>query len=124
VTFDRFMNRKVNPLTAAILRSRVHGLISRRVVLLEYRGRRSGRRLSVPASYRREDDELRIVSSPRRVWWRNLQGGAPVRVLLRGTWRDATATAESGATVAIRVVLQPAAPPAAPRAEASAPPAA
>ena len=101
------MKRFVNPVVRAILRSRLHVLISRRVALLEYRGRRSGRRLTVPVNYRRDGDELRLVSSPGRVWWRNLRGGAPVRVLVRGAWHDATATAEPGPTVTVRVALRP-----------------
>ncbi len=81
------MNRIVNPALKAILRSPVHRLASRRVALITYTGRRSGREYTIPCFYRDRGDEVTIaVGWPeRKVWWRNLteEGGA-VRLLVQG----------------------------------------
>lgn len=68
----------------ALLRSPLHGLLSRAVLLLTYTGRRSGRPVTVPVNYARDGGDLYIFSRRDRLWWRNLRGGAPVRVRLRG----------------------------------------
>ena len=73
-----------NPIVVAILRSPLHGLMSNSVMLLTYRGRRSGRAFTTPISYVRDGEDLLAVASRDHAWWRNLRGGAPVRVRLRG----------------------------------------
>jgi deazaflavin-dependent oxidoreductase (nitroreductase family) len=73
-----------NPIAVAILRSPLHGLMSNSVMLLTYRGRRSGRAFTTPISYVRDGEDLLAVASRDHAWWRNLRGGAPVRVRLRG----------------------------------------
>jgi hypothetical protein len=72
----------VNPIVSLILRSSLHRLISGQVLLLTYFGRRSGRKLTIPVNYTREGETLILFSDHR--WWKNLQGGAPVSVLLQG----------------------------------------
>lgn len=73
-----------NPIAVAILRSPLHGLMSNSVMLLTYRGRRSGRAFTTPISYVRDGGDILAVASRDHAWWRNLRGGAPVRVRLRG----------------------------------------
>ncbi len=41
----------VNPLVAGILRSRVHSLLSGRLMLLTYTGRKSGRARTIPVEH-------------------------------------------------------------------------
>ena len=78
------LQRLYNPVITAILRSPLHGLMSNSVMLLTYRGRRSGRAFTTPISYVRDGEDLLAVASRDHAWWRNLRGGAPVRVRLRG----------------------------------------
>jgi hypothetical protein len=52
-----------NPIVAAILRSPPHALTSNSVVLLTYRGRRSGRAFATPIGYVRDGDDLLAVAS-------------------------------------------------------------
>ena len=73
-----------NPIVVAILRSPLQGLMSNSVMLLTYRGRRSGRAFTTPISYVRDGEDLLAVAFRDHAWWRNLRGGAPVRVRLRG----------------------------------------
>jgi hypothetical protein len=88
---DRLCNRLVNPVVRGLARSRLHVLMDDAVVLVTVRGRRSGRQITVPAGYAAQDGELLLVSRTGRRWWRNLVGGAPVRVLLRGREQCGTA---------------------------------
>jgi hypothetical protein len=78
-----------NAFVTTILRSRWHGMRSARLLLLTFTGRKSGKEFTTPLRYVQEGETLRItVMYP---WWKNLAGGATVRVLLRGQMRTGTA---------------------------------
>lgn len=83
-----------NPLMAAILRSPLHGMLSRNTMLITVRGRKTGRPVTTPVNYVRQGNDLLTVSFRSRTWWRNLRGGAPVELLLEGARRSATASVE------------------------------
>ena len=73
-----------NPIMTWFLRSPFHGVISRGVMLITVTGRKSGKTISTPTNYLRDGDTLWVISWRERTWWRNLRGGAQVRVLLAG----------------------------------------
>jgi deazaflavin-dependent oxidoreductase (nitroreductase family) len=77
----------------ATLRSPWHRRHSHNTLVLEVTGRRSGRRYRIAVSYVEDDDDLLVFidETDAKLWWRNLRGGAPVRVLLRGHWQAAQA---------------------------------
>lgn len=79
----------VNPFVVALLRSPMHGLLDKQVLLLTFTGRKSGRAYTIPVEYSGESDILTIWSGHR--WCANLRGGAPVEVRLRGRQRTAWA---------------------------------
>ena len=54
------------------------------MVLITVTGHKSGRVYTVPVNYLRQGDIIRIVSFRERTWLRNLRGGAPVTLRLRG----------------------------------------
>ena len=87
-----------NPFVRALLRSRLHGLLSGSLLLVTYSGRRSGRTFTIPVLYAEAGSELVVYvgRSREKVWWRNLRGGAPVRVRLRGHELAGTATVVVG----------------------------
>jgi deazaflavin-dependent oxidoreductase (nitroreductase family) len=87
----RLLFRFINSVVGSILRSPLHRLLSGRLALLTFYGRKSGRRYTTPVGYGRTDDALLVdTESP---WWRNLrEDGARVGVRLQG--RDRTGTAE------------------------------
>lgn len=70
------INRVGNPAIRALLRSPLHGLASRQLVLLTVTGRRTGRTYTIPTEYRRDGEGVVIpVGWPeRKRWWRNLRG--------------------------------------------------
>ena len=72
----------VNAVVKAILRSPLHGLMSKKRMLLTFRGRKSGKVYTTPVSYFREGES--IVCFTDSSWWKNLRGGAPVRIRLTG----------------------------------------
>jgi deazaflavin-dependent oxidoreductase (nitroreductase family) len=73
-----------NPFVTALLRSPLHGVISRNTALITVTGRRSGKRYTTPVNYVRDNDMLIVVSQADRNWWKNLGGGAPVTFELCG----------------------------------------
>ena len=80
------VNRLVNPVVRWLLRSALHGLLSRRVLLLEVTGRKSGRMFIFPAQYGLDGEAFVIVPgfAHRKQWWRNLRSPAPVGYWWRG----------------------------------------
>jgi deazaflavin-dependent oxidoreductase (nitroreductase family) len=92
------LNRVANPLVRRILRSRFHGVLSGVLLLLTYRGRRGGRQHTLPVQYAHDGDTLYVVPGRpgQKTWWRNLRGGAPVEVRLRGQILSGTAEAIGG----------------------------
>ena len=73
-----------NPIMVWLLKSPLHGMISRGVMLVSVTGRKSGKMISTPTNYLRDGSTLWVISWRDRKWWRNLRGGAKVRVLLAG----------------------------------------
>ena len=81
-----FVNRVVNPVVRWLLRSRLRRILSRRVLLLEVTGRRSGHRFTFPAQYGLDGEAFVVVPgfAHRKQWWRNLRSPAPVGYWWRG----------------------------------------
>ena len=79
--------RLANPCVRAVLGSRAHRILSGRLVLLTYRGRRSRRELSIPLRYAETDAGALVavaVGAERKQWWRTFSGGAQATLTLRG----------------------------------------
>ncbi len=81
-----------NGIMSAVLRSPLHGMLGD-TMLLTVTGRKSGKRYTTPVGFYRDGDVLWIMSSRDRTWWRNLCGGACVRMHLHG--RDIEGFAEA-----------------------------
>lgn len=90
--------RLANPLVRVVLRSRLHPLLSGRLLLLAYRGRRTGRLHEIPVLYVEDGGRLVVVAvrPPRKLWWRSLTSPTPVRLVLRGTRLDASGVVLEG----------------------------
>ena len=67
-----------------LLRSPLHRMISKNTLLISYQGRKSGIVYTTPTNFSQDGNIIRIVSFRHRVWWRNLRGGRPVTLRLRG----------------------------------------
>ena len=85
-----------NPLVIALLKSSLHSLMSKDVMLITFTGRRSGRSYTTPVSYVREGQTVRCFTSGDTAWWRNLRDGACVSRRIRGEEQRGHAEAISG----------------------------
>lgn len=95
--------RYFNPVAKVILSSRMHAVMSGRLALLAFTGRKTGRSYTTPVSYVREGSSLLVPGGG--AWWKNLRNGARPQVRLRGTWRSVTPELISE-PVALAEVLQ------------------
>jgi hypothetical protein len=83
---SEFLTKSVNPLARFVLRSPLGGPLRRRYMLLDFTGRRSGRRYVVPVTVHRASGdpaaEPYVLTSAG--WRHNFRGGADVEVTLDG----------------------------------------
>jgi deazaflavin-dependent oxidoreductase (nitroreductase family) len=84
VKLTDMMKGLANGTMKLVLRSPLHGLVSKHAMLITVTGRKSGRLYTTPVNYVREGDTITVVSRANRTWWRNLRGGAPVAVRVSG----------------------------------------
>lgn len=73
-----------NTLLKWMLRSPWHGAASNEIMLITVTGRKTGKQYTTPVNYVRDGDVLSVLTHAHRTWWRNLRGGAPVKIVLRG----------------------------------------
>jgi deazaflavin-dependent oxidoreductase (nitroreductase family) len=85
-TVPPYVNRAMN----FMLRSPVHGMVSKTFLLITFTGRVSGKTYTTPVSYSQDGDQVTIFTHAG--WWKNLRGGAAVSLRIRG--RDLQGIAE------------------------------
>jgi hypothetical protein len=94
-----------------LLVSPLHRVVSGQLALISVTGRRTGRQHTFPVGYKCDGEQVTIpVGWPeRKVWWRNLRDGAPVRVRLAGQERTGHAhvRGDERAGVSVEVRLDP-----------------
>lgn len=73
--------RLLNPLVSLLLRSPLHGLLSKETMLITFTGRKSGRAYTTPVSYVRDGDRVRLFTTAP--WLRNLIANPSVILLLQ-----------------------------------------
>jgi len=81
----------LNGLVVAILRSRLHFLASRGLMVVAWSGRKTGRPFSIPVGYQPHGDALIVlISKPSaKSWWKNFQSPWPAELQVRGEGRSA-----------------------------------
>ena len=107
---DRPLVRWVNAFFSELAKVPLLGsVIRRRLIVIRYVGRRSGKTFETPVAYSRRGDDITIgVSFPdNKSWWRNFlgDGGTITLVGLDGADRSghAVATRDSGGGVVVTV---------------------
>jgi hypothetical protein len=94
-----FIHKATNPFVSLILRSRFHSLLSGKLLLITYVGRRSGLKHTLPVQYANWDRELVVVVGYHRSkkWWLNLRNRpVPVDVRYHGQLLEGMAMAIEG----------------------------
>jgi len=76
----------VNRMMKFILRSPLHGVVSKSVLLISFTGRKTGKTFTTPVSYSQDGDRVTIFT--HATWWKNLRGGEPVTLRIRGSERQ------------------------------------
>jgi deazaflavin-dependent oxidoreductase (nitroreductase family) len=66
-----------------VLRSPFHGMLSNGMMLITVTGRKTDKTYTTPVGYYEESGDLWILTSRDRSWWRNVQDGADVKLLLK-----------------------------------------
>lgn len=105
----KVVNKAVVPLLELPVVGR---LLGRGMVVLAYRGRRSGTRVELPVAYRRRGDEVSVsVALPdQKTWWRNFTGeGGPIELQLPEGTRTGHAVSrrDDKGSVTVVVALAP-----------------
>ncbi len=72
----------VNHAMKFVLRSPVHGMVDKTVLLITFTGHKSGKIYTTPVSYSQYDDQVYVFTHAE--WWKNLRNGAPVTLRIRG----------------------------------------
>lgn len=65
-----------------ILRSPLHALLSKTILLISFTGCKSGKTYTTPVSYSLSGSQVSIFTHAR--WWKNLRGGQAVNLRIRG----------------------------------------
>ena len=65
-----------------VLRSPLHGLVDKNILLITFTGRKSGKTFTTPVSYSQHGAEVYIFTHAN--WWKNLRRDTPVTLRLRG----------------------------------------
>lgn len=84
--------RPVNKLVRPLLGSPLHRMLSGRLLLLTYVGRKSGRRITIPIGYFDWEPDTVLALSSQPSWMPNLRGGRAVRLRVRGDEKSAVPT--------------------------------
>ncbi len=80
----------VNQTMKFVLRSPLHGIVDKQILLITFTGRKSGKTYTTPVSYSQHGDQVVIFTHAS--WWKNLRGDVPVSLHIRG--RDLQGLAE------------------------------
>jgi hypothetical protein len=84
-----WLMKLINPVTRRLLKSPLHSRVDGALLLLHYRGRRTGRRYTVPVGYHWINGHLSLLTNSG--WRHNFEGGRNLEVTYRGRRQPAHA---------------------------------
>ena len=79
-----FLFAVINPVMKFLLRSPVHGIMSKSIMLITFTGRKSGRQFTTPVRYIETEGTVRCFTAVENQWWRNLREEAAVTLRING----------------------------------------
>lgn len=77
-----FIYKILNPTMNALLKSPIHGILSWRIMSVEYTGRKSGKRYATPVSYYKEGNTVYCFTNGK--WWNNFREPRDVTLRIKG----------------------------------------
>ena len=72
----------VNRTMKFVLRSPMHSIVDKTILLITFTGRKSGKTYTTPVSYSQSGDQVVIFTHAD--WWKNLRNDTPVSLRIRG----------------------------------------
>jgi deazaflavin-dependent oxidoreductase (nitroreductase family) len=89
-----FMNHIWNPIVRLILRSPLHGMMSKSLMLITYTGQKSGKEYTLPVMYLEDAPNIYVMPGmpEKKVWWHNIHTKTPVVLTVRGKRLPSRAT--------------------------------
>ena len=98
----------VNRAMKLVLRSPVHAMVSKTILLITFTGRKTGKTYTTPVSYSHCGDQMVIFTHAG--WWKNLRNGAAVTLRLQGrefrAWAEPTAEDKTAVAAGLAAHLQ------------------
>lgn len=74
----------INIIVKLLLKSPFHFLASNSLMIIHFKGKKSGRQYSTPVRYLESDNTIIFFTSDHGKWWRNIQGGADIELTIKG----------------------------------------
>jgi hypothetical protein len=96
----------INPVMTTLLGSPAHGLFSDSILLVHFRGRKSGKSFVTPARYVRVGDKIRCYSTTETQWWKNLRDARSVSLTVAGKTRSYSVSLTENEPGEIRTALE------------------
>ena len=81
----------MNNLMTFMLRSPLHGMMSKFIMLISFRGRKSGKLYTIPVGYMQQGKTVTLFTDHN--WWKNLRNNATVTLHIQG--KDYQGTTEA-----------------------------
>jgi deazaflavin-dependent oxidoreductase (nitroreductase family) len=78
------LNRLGNLVLKPLLRSPLHGLVSRRYMLITVKGRKTGHPYTTVVEFLRDTDSFLVFTQKAHTWWKNVRGGGSVTLTVGG----------------------------------------
>jgi hypothetical protein len=78
----KILFKLLNPLMKFLLNSPFHQGMSKRVMVISFTGRKTGKRYSTPVAYVLEGEHVIVVTYSS--WWKNFKEPAPVQMRIQG----------------------------------------
>ena len=87
----------VNKIVVFLSETPLHMLFSHQVMVLRFRGRRTGRRYAIPVSYYRDEmtGMVTCMTDASGVWWKNLLSEDAIEITVKGTRRAVSVGVEA-----------------------------
>lgn len=97
----------INPVTIAIANSALHFVVSQNLIVLHFKGVKTGNPYTIPVSYLEEPrGRLSCVTDRANIWWRNLRHTSEIKVIYKGRLIDARVSVEHEDTQVIADELE------------------
>ena len=72
-----------NRIMVGILRSAMHSLISNEIMIIGFKGAKSGKKYSTPVNYLEIDGNYYVMSDRSRVWWKNIKTNPEIEMYIK-----------------------------------------